>query len=181
MVTLSTSFTIIRIILVPFIVTSMMFHKWGIAASLFMIAALTDVLDGQVARMRNETTTLGAALDPIADKLLLLSTYATLSFIDSPLFGIPHWFVYLVLAKECLQIAGAAGLLFVVKKPNIEPTMLGKLTTVIQVGFIIWLFMCYFMHWLPLKTYYGMLGVVVLLVAATFIQYARIGYQLFIG
>lgn len=181
MITLSTGFTIIRIILVPFVVLTMISHQWGVAAALFIMAAVTDIIDGKLARMRNEITPLGASLDPVADKCLLLSTYFTLSFIESPLFIIPHWFVYMVLAKEFLQIGGVMGLFFLKKRPVIEATFLGKLTTVIQVAFIIWLFMCYFMHWLPVKTYYCALGFVLLLIGLSFIEYAKIGYRIFIG
>ena len=181
MITLSTYVTLLRIFFTPFIIASIVLHQWGMAASLFILAALTDMVDGRIARMRNEETNLGASLDPIADKILLLSTYSALCFIESPLFVIPSWFLYIVMTTEALQVFGAAWLFLLKKKPKIQATFLGKATTVVQVLFIVWLFLCYFMHWLPVKTYSCMLGLVLILMGATFIQYARIGYKMFLG
>lgn len=181
MITLSTYVTLLRIFFTPFIIASMIMQMWGMAAVLFVLAAFTDMIDGKLARMRNEVSNLGASLDPVADKVLLLSTYTALCFIETPLFVIPSWFLYIVVIKEALQVFGAACLFALKKKPKIEATLLGKATTVVQFLFIVWLFMCYFMHWLPVKTYSCMLGLVLALMGATFIQYAQIGYKMFLG
>lgn len=178
-ITLSTCFTLLRIALVPFIIGSMLASYWGVACTLFVIAAITDILDGNIARWRNEKTFLGACLDPIADKLLILSVFFTLAFIQSPLFSIPHWFVVLVLVKEMILVFGALAVFGIKGHVEIQPTWLGKITTVVQMGFITWLFACYFFAWLPIKTYYTMLGMVLILVFITLVQYGRIGfYQL---
>lgn len=174
-VTASTMLTLVRIALVPFIVGAMVVQGWGTAFTLFFIAAITDVLDGNLARWMNEKTFLGACLDPLADKLLVVSCFLTLAFVQSPLFLIPRWFVFVVLCKELLQIAGAIALYNIKGHIEVQPTILGKLTTMVQISFIAWLFACYFFAWLPIKTYYCMLGVVLLLVVASFVQYARIG------
>lgn len=178
-ITLSTCFTLLRIALVPFIIGSMLASYWGVACTLFVIAAVTDILDGNIARWRNERTFLGACLDPIADKVLILSVFFTLAFIQSPLFSIPHWFVVLVLVKEMILVFGALAVFGIKGHVEIQPTWLGKITTVVQMGFITWLFACYFFAWLPIKTYYTMLGMVLILVFITLVQYGRIGfYQL---
>ena len=176
-VTASTMLTLVRIALVPFIIGAMVVQGWGTAFTLFVIAAITDVLDGNLARWMNEKTFLGACLDPLADKFLVVSCFLTLAFVQSPLFIIPRWFVLFVLSKELLQIAGA---LFIYNKKGhivVQPTILGKMTTLVQIGFIMWLFACYFFAWLPIKTYYCMLGLVLVLVCTSFVQYVRIGLQ----
>lgn len=176
-ITLSTIVTLVRIILVPFIVWSMVAQHWGAAFWLFVIAAFTDVLDGNIARWFNQKTFLGACLDPIADKILLISCFVTLAFAQSPLFGIPIWFVLLVLIKDLIVVIGSTALFVVKKHLDVAPTVLGKLTTFVQVCFITWLFACYFFCWLPIKTYAFMLVAVSMFVIVTLIQYIKLGLQ----
>src|SRR5579862_1530281 len=176
-VTLSSYITILRIVLTPFIVHMMVHGSWGMACIVFVIAALTDMLDGTLARLRNEKTFLGACLDPIADKILIVSCFCTLAFFQSPLFAIPHWFVLMVLLKEVLQISGAFAVYQYKGYLHVEPTALGKMTTVAQMSFISWLFACYFFQWVPIKTYYMALGLLTCLILVTFFQYAWIGLR----
>ncbi|MDR3550936.1 MAG: CDP-alcohol phosphatidyltransferase family protein [Candidatus Babeliales bacterium] len=176
-ITISTMLTLLRIFLVPFIVLSMIFFYWGTACVLFCIAAASDVADGYLARILDEKTFLGACLDPIADKILVLSCFFTLAFVQSPLFSIPLWFVLLVLLKELVLVIGALILYRLKGHIEIHPTLLGKSTTVVQMGFIMWLFACYFFTWIPVKTYYSMLGIVILLVFASLMHYITIGIK----
>jgi cardiolipin synthase len=178
-ITLSSWITIARIFSVPFIVAAMITGYWGFAFGLFSIAAFTDILDGNLARWRNEKTFLGACLDPLADKFLVLSVFFTLAFVQSPLFSVPLWFVLLVLFKEIILIVGSFVLYYLRGHIEIQPTLLGKSTTVVQMGFIMWLFACYFFAWVPIKTYYSMLGIVLILVFVTLAQYVRIGIRQF--
>jgi len=177
--TLSTWFTIARIILVPFIVGAMVHQRWGLAFWLFVSAALTDLIDGGLARWLDQKTFLGACLDPIADKFLILSCFFTLAFVQSPLFSIPLWFVLLVLTRETIIIVGALIIYMTRGRLDVQPTLLGKLTTLVQVCFIVWLFACYFFQWLPIKTYFTMLAVVVFMVLSTLVQYVRMGLEQF--
>lgn len=174
-ITIPTILSIIRLLLIPFIVASMISHAWHTAFVLFVIAAITDVLDGWLARWLNQRTFLGAALDPLADKLLILAVFTTLAFVQSPLFVIPRWFVFLVLLKEMAQIFGVFFIWHKNGHLNIAPTLLGKWTMVAQTTFIMWLFSCYFFAWVPIKTYYAMLLGVLSLVFLAFIDYLRIG------
>ncbi len=175
MITLATLFTITRIILTPFIVWAMINQSWQAAFFLFVFAALTDMLDGFFARCLNEKTVLGACLDPVADKLLILSIFFTLVFVQSPLSSIPLWFVVLILTKELLQIVGVGVLYLLNGTIEIKPSLLGKSTTVVQILFIMWLFACYFFHWLPIKTYYTMLGALLIFSGATLVHYVSQG------
>ena len=109
-ITISTLFTLARIAITPLIVIAMVFQQWGAAFILFVCAALTDIIDGHLARLCDEKTFLGACLDPIADKILILSCFFMLAFVQSPLFTIPLWFVLLVLIKELVLIGGAIAL-----------------------------------------------------------------------
>lgn len=176
-ITISTMFTIGRIILTPFIVYAMILGSWGVAFWLFVIASFFDIVDGNLARFLNQRTFLGACLDPIADKILLVSCFATLAFVQSPLFSIPLWFVLLVLFKELVIIFGAFTIFWIRGHLEVNPTVLGKLTTVVQVWFIIWLFACYFFGWVPIKTYYTSLGVLFSLVVLSLFQYVRLGFK----
>lgn len=176
-ITFPTYLTLLRIALVPFIVAAMVLHAWDTAFWLFIIAAATDVLDGWCARWFNDHTFLGACLDPLADKLLILAVFITLAFVQSPLFIIPLWFVLLVLLKESLLIAGATVLYIKNGHIKIQPLFWGKLAMATQTCFIIWLFSCYFFHWVPIKTYYMALTGVIAVVFLSFAQYARIGFR----
>jgi len=176
-ITIPTVLTLGRIVLAPIIVAAMIYGKWGIAFWLFILAALTDTVDGNIARLTGQKTFLGAALDPLADKLLILSVFFTLTYVHTPLFSIPLWLVLFVLIKEIIVLGGALVMLALGKPLHIAPTWLGKGTTLTQISFIIWLFACYFFHWMPVKTYYGMLSLVFVLTFLSLVQYMRIGFR----
>ena len=176
-ITISTLFTLGRIVLTPIIVTAMILHYWGFAFALFLCAAITDMLDGIFARRWNEQTLLGMCLDPIADKLLILSCFFTLAFVQTPLFIIPKWFFIIVFIKEIILIAGAILLYAIKGHIEVRPLWVGKITTVVQMGFISWLFACYFFQWMPVKTYYTMLAIVLCLVIISLVQYTIMGVR----
>jgi cardiolipin synthase len=175
--TLSTSITLLRIALTPVLVV--LFYKgwWTAAFWFFVFAALTDVLDGALARLLGEQTFLGACLDPIADKILLVSCFATLAWVETPFFPIPYWFVWMVLFKEIILVMGVVLLYLRMGTLQIAPTRLGKMTTFVQICFIVWLFACYFFVWMPVKTYWILLIVLFCMVAASLFQYSRIGFM----
>jgi len=74
-----------------------------------------------------------------------------------------------------IQIVGACIIYYVRGHLNVQPTYLGKITTCIQMIFIIWLFACYFFCWMPVKTYYTMLAIMIFFMSMSFLQYACIG------
>ena len=176
-ITISTIFTLLRIALTPCIIIAMIMHRWSLACGLFIFAAATDALDGFLARALHQETYLGSILDPLADKILLISCFAAIAFIDSPLFTIPPWFVLVILIKELFLIVGFGGLYIRSGAIAIRPTLLSKLTTVCQVLFIFWLFLCHFYNWVPIKTYYVMLGSLMTLILLTLMQYMVISYR----
>ena len=177
-ITIPTLFTLARIVATPIIVGAMIADWWGMAFFFFVFACLTDVIDGLLARLLNEKTFLGACLDPVADKLLLISCFSTLAFVSTPLFAIPRLFVLFVISKEVIQIGGALIIYYLRGHLDVQPTLLGKTTTCIQMVFIMWLFACYFFCWLPIKIYYVMLSTMIFFITASFMQYVRIGLRL---
>ena len=176
-ITIATMFTIARIVLTPVIVWAMIVHYWGVACILFVCAALTDMVDGLIARHFNQKTLLGACLDPIADKFLMISCFCTLAFIDTSLFSIPRWFLIFVISKECMQVMGACWLYRYQGYHSIESTLLGKVTTVIQMVFVTWLLVCYVFHVMPEYSHSALFIALVVCMGMSFVHYAYIGMQ----
>ena len=174
-ITFSTQLTLARLFLVPFIIFFMIKDFFTLAFTLFVIAAITDVLDGFFARYFNQRTFLGAALDTLVDKILAIAVFFTLAFLQPFIFIVPYWLVLFVLIKEGVQIAGAFIIYYVQGYINICPTVLGKTHGVVQNCFIGWLFFCHFFKWAPYKTYYLFLTIFSGFVIVTFVDYLRIG------
>jgi cardiolipin synthase len=144
-ITLSTCITLLRIALVPVLVSCIGAQAWGYVLILFSIAAMSDVLDGSLARLRNEQTFVGACLDPIADKILLLSCFAALASMPSTYHDtIPTWFVWLVLVKELLLVGSILIIYICQGGVAVVPTLLGKLTTVAQISTVMAVVISYF-------------------------------------
>ncbi len=172
--TLSTKITLLRLISIPFIVFAIISHYWGIVFWLIIFAAISDIIDGKIARARNEITILGTCLDPITDKLLVLSCYLTFAYTDTLFLSIPVWFFWLVLFKEILLIIG--GVIFYFLNGNIvQPVTVGKTAMAVQIIFIAWLASCYYFHWHPIITYKLMLTTVIIFVFSSLFQYFKIG------
>jgi len=179
--TISTCFTLARIIMTPIIIYTMLAERWNYAFVLFVCAAATDIVDGFLARWRNEKTLLGAWLDPVADKLLTLSCFFTLAFQNRSLLHIPFWFVAIVFIRELIIILGVVMLYFARGFMQVQPTITSKITTLVQIIFIAWLCACNFFNWIPLKTYQVIFTAVVVLVLLSLIQYIRMGIGLLQG
>lgn len=135
-VTLATLITSVRIILIPFIVMNLVAHAWKDAFILILIAALTDLFDGALARYRGETTWFGACLDPVADKLLLLSLFGTLAYMQAP-YHLPLWFFWILLCKEVVQIGSVVYLYAIGSYFVPRPIWTGKISTALQIGILL--------------------------------------------
>lgn len=175
--TWSTALTITRIILVPFIIQAMLQQLWIQAGTLFMFAAITDFFDGLLARLLHQETTLGAYLDPIADKILIISCYSALAFIDLPVFKIPTWFFWLVVSRELMLIFSCAYFGAWKHMITIKPSRLGKYTAALQMGFIFWIILCSVYDWMPIKSLYVTLAVVLFCVLLSCALYAIQGLR----
>ena len=124
--------TILRLFLVPISVMLIVMREWQAAFFAFMLAGLSDAADGLIARHFDMKTELGAYLDPIADKTLLVSCFITLSIIGE----VPAWLTITVVFRDLL-IVGAVILCWVLEKPMpIRPLMISKINTTVQLLFI---------------------------------------------
>lgn len=153
----------------------MYWQQWETAFWIFCIAAGTDVLDGHFARVLKEQTNLGRVLDPLADKILIVATFSALAFIDTPLFHIPLWFVVLVFVREGIIILGSCIIMRKRHDVTVESIIWGKLTTLFQVLFITWLFVCYFIGWDPEQTFGVVLVLLALFSILSLFQYVKKG------
>src|SRR6185437_10983221 len=123
--------TLGRILLVPVVVWAIASGAMWIAFVLFLAAGVSDAVDGYLAKRFQMTTELGAYLDPLADKALIVSIYLTLGINNL----IPHWLVILVVSRDIL-IVGGIMLSWLVGKPlKIKPLVVSKLNTVAQIVF----------------------------------------------
>ncbi|MDB6117977.1 MAG: pgsA2 [Verrucomicrobiaceae bacterium] len=107
------------------------------ATFIFALAALSDALDGYIARHYNQQTRLGAILDPLADKLMMLGAIITLSVTAWPQ-QFPWWFPVIVILKDVVSIAGAFVIKHFAGKVHIQAHWTGKVSTVCQIVALLW-------------------------------------------
>jgi len=120
--------TLLRIILVPVVVILLIQGFFLKALIVFIVAGLSDALDGFLARVLNQQTELGAYLDPIADKALLASTFVTLSV----LHVIPGWLTVIVISRDFIILLGISVLSIMSISVEIRPLFISKITTAMQ-------------------------------------------------
>lgn len=150
MVTLPTYVTLFRVALTPCIVWAIGCGLWGASFFFFCLAAFSDLLDGALARSLNLHSALGACLDALADKFLIISVFSALAICHSPF--VPFWLVVIILIKELILISGAVYVGFFNGWSQIRPSLLGKFNMCVQVVFIVWIFLCGLLGWVPFKT-----------------------------
>jgi len=125
---LPNTLTITRIVLIPLFVTSVVYLRYDYALYLFVIAGLTDMFDGLIARLKNQKTLLGNFLDPLADKFLLITSFVLFSF-----YGlIPTWLTITIISRDIIVITGWIVLYLLTHTAKVEATMLGKLAITFQ-------------------------------------------------
>jgi cardiolipin synthase len=122
--------TLMRLIFVPFIIMTVLDGHWTAALILFVLAGISDGLDGLVARMLQQKTLLGQYLDPIADKLLLSGLFLVLSMVRQ----IPWRYTVLVFSRDICIVATAAILYTVANFRDFRPSIFGKANTGAQIG-----------------------------------------------
>jgi CDP-diacylglycerol--glycerol-3-phosphate 3-phosphatidyltransferase len=153
--------TILRILLVPLFISQVLYfgndggelHRW-LAVSAFALCAVSDGVDGYIARRYNQRSELGALLDPLADKLLLVSGIVLLSFNYRPhLEQLPLWLVTTIVGRDVLLVAGSAVIHHVCGRLTVQPRSLGKIATVLQMATVLWVLLKWSpppLHWLAL-------------------------------
>lgn len=149
--TTANKITICRILLVPVFIVELLYyvrtgdelHRFA-AVIAFAVAALTDGVDGYIARRYNQRSELGAILDPLADKLLLVSAVILLSLDNSPHFErVPLWLTGIILSRDVLLVIGLIVIHYTFGKIQVKPRIPGKVATVFQMVTVSWILL----HW----------------------------------
>jgi len=138
-ITLPNLLTIFRMALIPVFVSLLFYQKFLLALGVFLVAGVTDGLDGLLARRFHQQSPLGRILDPIADKMMLVTSFVVLSMRDvfpTPLpkhLPIPFWVTITVISRDVFIVVGAAAINMVSGFRAFRPSFLGKLSTVVQI------------------------------------------------
>lgn len=135
--------TILRIFLVPFFIIMVIENRYAPALSALTIAGISDALDGFIARYFNQRTEIGAYLDPIADKLLMLSSYVCLGYTKI----IPDWLCVIVISRDVLLVLGIGICSVADIKVEINPSKISKLNTVAQISTIFFVLLTKVITW----------------------------------
>jgi cardiolipin synthase len=132
--TIANQVTLLRMLLIPAFVILVLYGQLGWALTTFLIAGGTDALDGLIARRAGQQTTLGAWLDPMADKLLLLSAFIVLSLPDRGLtIRIPLWLTILVISRDVAIVLTVTIVNLAIGRRTFPPSFLGKATTAFSI------------------------------------------------
>src|SRR5271169_5429339 len=123
--------TLGRILLVPIVVWAITLGEMRIAFALFLAAGISDAVDGFLAKRFHMKSELGAYLDPLADKALIVSIYIALGITEA----IPRWIVILVVSRDILIVGGIMLAVFLGKPMKVKPVLVSKLNTAAQIVF----------------------------------------------
>ena len=131
MLNIPNTLTLLRIAAIPAILIALDGGHFTVAFALFVAAGITDAVDGAIARMTNTRTDLGAYLDPLADKGLVLSLLVKLTLLGK----VPGWVLTIILTRDIVCITGYAVLFFLTgERMEIRPSLVGKLSTFLQLA-----------------------------------------------
>jgi CDP-diacylglycerol--glycerol-3-phosphate 3-phosphatidyltransferase len=156
-VTTANKVTVLRILLVPVFVVQVLYYErtgdeWHRLAAIlsFAFAAVSDAYDGYLARRYNQRSELGALLDPLADKLLLVSALVLITFVKGPhLPNLPLWLAGTVIGRDVIQAIGFAVLHYTLGgKVPVRPRLVGKVATVLQMVSVSWALLKWPPDWL---------------------------------
>lgn len=160
--------TLMRIFLVPVLVIFLIQGLFFNALMIFVVAGITDALDGFLARTLKQKTTLGSYMDPLADKALIISSFVTLSILGM----IPAWLAVIVVSRDFVILLGVAVLFFMSVSFEIRPAFVSKVTTALQLLTILFVLL---LECLP-KDFYCRLVEVVYWVTALFTVISGLNY-----
>ena len=129
MLNLPNFLTLLRILTIPVFLEFLSYHFYWEALVVFALGGVTDFLDGFTARRMNQQTALGAYLDPVADKLLVITSFIMLGSIG----GIPMWLAIVVVVRDVLIVLGYVIVYFLIgERLQVKPTLIGKWSTTLQ-------------------------------------------------
>src|SRR5437667_7911097 len=128
--TVANQLTLLRMFLIPAFVILVVYGHLGWALAVFVTAGITDGLDGLIARRSGQKTSLGAWLDPMADKLLLVSTFVVLTLPDLNLTNrLPIWLTVLIISRDVVIVLTVAIVNLAIGKRTFQPSIFGKMAT----------------------------------------------------
>jgi len=136
---LANKISITRVILIPFFITSLMYARMEWALVLFIIAVVSDGVDGYIARTHKQKTYLGTIIDPVADKLLLVSAFISLAMVKNipDAFKFPPYVPVIVISRDVIIVVGSIMIYMLTGDLKVRPTLAGKTTTFFQMITII--------------------------------------------
>lgn len=141
--TTANQLTILRIVFIPVFIILLSYGRTGAALTVFILAGLTDVLDGIIARRFGQKTSLGSVLDPLADKLLMVTSIVILSL---PQMGfpnvLPRWLTILLISRDVLMMLVALIIVLMVGWRLFRPSIYGKASTLFQVITVLAVLFC---------------------------------------
>ncbi len=136
--TLPNLLTFLRLVALPFLVMTILAGRHGIALVIFLVAAITDIVDGYLARHFNMGSPLGAYLDPIADKLFLVSSFVVFALRATPsVVHVPIWLLVLTIFRDVLILVVSLVMYLALDIREFPPSILGKLTTFSEICTIV--------------------------------------------
>jgi cardiolipin synthase len=144
MMSLPNFLSIFRLVLTPVIIIFILKEMFARAFFVFMLAALSDMLDGYLARKYHSITELGRFLDPFSDKLLLVSSFYVLSLMNF----MPWWLFFIVLIKEIIMLIGWLTVRSIIKDSKINPNIYGKTASVFLMLLVLCTLACN-LSWVP--------------------------------
>ena len=182
-ITVPNLLTVLRMGLIPVLVILLFYQRFGWGLAVFIAAGFTDMFDGLLARRFNQTSPLGRILDPIADKLLLVTTFVVLSMPSIVAPGsmpehprhlpVPFWVTAAVISRDVFIVVGAAAINIVTGFRGFRPSWLGKVSTVVQISGVFLILTA--ANWPPLR---GSLPTVYIVVCA-FTVFSGVHYIFF--
>ena len=148
--TIANQLTLLRMLLIPAFVLLVVYGRFGSALVVFIVAGVTDALDGIIARMPGQKSELGAWLDPVADKLLLVTTFIVLTLPNIGLVNrIPIWLTVIVISRDIGIVLTVAIVNLASGPRTFRPSQLGKAATA---WFILTCVVVMFYNWLGVKS-----------------------------
>jgi len=129
MITVPNIITLLRIFLVPLFVMTIVYKYFDYSLFIFLGASATDALDGFIARLKNQRSSLGAFLDPLADKLLLVTAFLSLTFLEL----VPKWLTIIIISRDFIVVLGWISLYIQTGSTRVAPSIAGKLSNTLQV------------------------------------------------
>jgi len=131
--TIANQLTILRMALTPLLVVLVLGREFAWALAVFVVAGISDLLDGMIARWGHQRTTLGAMMDPVADKMLLGASYVTLTWASGLHTRIPAWLTVITLSRDIMILGSVVVINLTLGRRVFLPSLLGKLSTASQI------------------------------------------------